>query len=81
MHLHRHVKTDSTFFSALPLIKKRYPNCDILDDTFMVEKTLEITKEVQRFINDLYKTYANMFQYLGNKISELKEKGLLSKVL
>ena len=39
----------------------------------MIEKTLEITKEVQRFINDLYKTYANMFHCVKNHRYKIKQ--------
>ena len=50
--------TDSTFVSSLPVIEKRYPNYDITDEKFMVEKTVEIAQEVQAHINKMYSAYA-----------------------
>ena len=50
---------DSLFFSTLPIIEKRYPTEDYENDSFMINKTLEITREIQNFINDSYKNYSN----------------------
>ena len=36
--------TDSVFYSAIPLVKKDYPNADLGDDKFMTEKILETAK-------------------------------------
>ena len=46
--------TDSVFYSALPLVKNRFPNADVKDDKFMTEQILEIAGEVQDYICLLY---------------------------
>ena len=51
--------TDSVFYSALPLIKSKYPDVDVTDDTFMTEKILNIAKDVQDFINGSYDLFAS----------------------
>jgi len=53
--------TDSVFYSAIPLIKKDYPNADLGDDKFMTEKILETAKIVQDFINNSYNLFAKKF--------------------
>ena len=56
-----YIDTDSCYISALPLIKLQYPETDITDFEKMTEKILEITKEVQTFLNKAYDTYALKF--------------------
>jgi len=53
--------TDSVFYSALPLIKKKYPDVDLTDIKFMTEKILGIAGEVQDFINGSYNLFAKKF--------------------
>ena len=53
--------TDSIFVSSLPLVKHRNPDADITNDAFMTEKILEITGEVQNFINKSYDYFAKKF--------------------
>ncbi len=50
--------TDSVFYSALPLVKKRFPEADVTNDKFMTEQILSIAKEVQDFINNSYDLFA-----------------------
>lgn len=50
--------TDSVFFSASPLISKRYPNIDHEDMPAMAKAILPIAEEVQDFINNMYDLYA-----------------------
>ena len=53
--------TDSVFYPALPLVKKRFPNADVTDDNFMTEQILSVAKEVQDFINNGYNYFAQKF--------------------
>ncbi len=53
--------TDSVFYSAIPLVKKEYPEADLTDDKFMTEQILRIAKEVQDFINKGYDLFATRF--------------------
>ena len=50
--------TDSVFYSALPLINKRYPHIDIEDKKAMTKVILPIAEEVQEYINNMYDLYA-----------------------
>ena len=45
--------TDSAFASAIPLIEKRYPIIDKTNADVMIKATLEITGEVQKYINTM----------------------------
>ena len=65
--------TDSVFFSALPLIKHRYPNMDTTDSKLMTERILEITPEVQNHINDTYNMYAKKFHNIDNHLFDIKQ--------
>ena len=53
--------TDSVFYPALPLVKKRYPDADTSNDEFMTEQILSVAREVQDFINKGYDYFANKF--------------------
>jgi DNA polymerase elongation subunit (family B) len=53
--------TDSVFYPALPLVKKRFPNADVTDDNFMTEQILSVAKEIQDFINNGYNYFAQKF--------------------
>ena len=53
--------TDSVFYSALPLVKNRFPSADIKDEKFMTEQILDIASEVQTYINKSYDYFAKNF--------------------
>ena len=53
--------TDSVFYPALPLVRKRYPDADTSNDEFMTEQILSVAKEVQDFINKGYDYFATKF--------------------
>ena len=53
--------TDSVFYPALPLIKKRYPDADVNDEEFMTKQILLIAGEVQDYINKSYDYFAEKF--------------------
>jgi DNA polymerase elongation subunit (family B) len=55
------IDTDSIFVHALDLIKKQNPSIDETNVDLMIEKTKEITTEVQAFINKGYDVYAKKF--------------------
>ena len=54
-------QTKGWTLTALPLIKKDYPDVDVSDDDFMTEKILETAKVVQDFINKSYDLFAKKF--------------------
>ena len=51
--------TDSVFYPALPLVKKRFPEADTSNDVFMTEQILLVAKEVQDYINKSYNLFAS----------------------
>jgi len=65
--------TDSTFFSSLPLIEKRYPEYDITDEKWMADKTIEIASEVQNFINNAYDLYGKRFHNVDTHRFDIKQ--------
>jgi DNA polymerase elongation subunit (family B) len=65
--------TDSTFFSSLPIIKKRYPQFDVTDEKWMADRTIEIANEVQAFINKSYNVYAEKFHNVGTHRFDIKQ--------
>jgi DNA polymerase elongation subunit (family B) len=65
--------TDSTFFSSLPIIKKRYPDFNVNDEKWMAEKTIEVASEVQNFINRAYNVYAQRFHNVSTHRFDIKQ--------
>ena len=66
--------TDSVFYSALPLVKNRFPNADVKDDKFMTEQILEIAGEVQDYINKSYNYFSSKFLNIrGDHRFEIKQ--------
>jgi DNA polymerase elongation subunit (family B) len=66
--------TDSVFYSALPLVKNRFPNADVEDDKFMTEQILEIAGEVQDYINKSYNYFSSKFLNIrGDHRFEIKQ--------
>jgi len=66
--------TDSVFYSALPLVKNRFPNADVKDDKFMTEQILEIADEVQAYINKSYNYFSSQFLNIrGDHRFEIKQ--------
>ena len=53
--------TDSVFYSALPLVKNRFPDVNIDDDKFMTKQILDIASEVQTYINRSYDYFSKKF--------------------
>lgn len=50
---------NSIFCSALPLIVQKHPNVDITDNKVMPPLILEVTREVQDYVNDYYNIMAD----------------------
>ena len=66
--------TDSVFYSALPLVKNRFPNADVEDDKFMTEQILKIAGEVQDYINKSYNYFSSKFLNIrGDHRFEIKQ--------
>lgn len=56
-----YIDTDSCFFSAVPIIKVRYPDWRTFDDARMVELIYEIATEMQTNINKMYDKLSKRF--------------------
>ncbi len=66
--------TDSVFYPALPLVKKRYPDADTSNDEFMTEQILSVAREVQDYINKGYDYFAGKFLNIkGNHRFDIKQ--------
>jgi len=65
--------TDSVFYSAVPLVKKEYPNVDLTDDKFMTEKILETAEVVQDYINQSYNLFAKRFLNIDDHRFDIKQ--------
>ena len=55
-----YIDTDSVFYSAIPLIEKRFPG-EKLSEVMMTQRILEIASEVQDYINLGYDYFAQRF--------------------
>ena len=55
-----YIDTDSVFYSALPLINKRFPN-EQLSEVMITQRILEVASEVQKYINLSYDYFAQRF--------------------
>jgi DNA polymerase elongation subunit (family B) len=68
-----YIDTDSVFFSALPLVKHRFPNWVEFDDAAMTEKIDEIAGEVQDFLNKFYDMMSDKFFNIKKHRFEIKK--------
>jgi len=68
-----YVDTDSVFFSAIPIIKKRYPELDIKNEDKMSKSILNIASEVQEYLNFGYDYFAKKFCNLDKHRFEIKQ--------
>ena len=68
-----YIDTDSCFFSALPLVKHRFPAIDINDDEKMTEKIYDIASESQSFINSFYDIFSKRFFNIDVHRFEIKQ--------
>ena len=67
-----YIDTDSVFYSAVPLVKKRFPNTE-LSDVMMTQRINEIATEVQGYLNDSYNYFAKKFCNLDKHRFEIKQ--------
>ncbi len=64
--------TDSCFFVALPIINHRYPDAEKTEE-FLIDKTLEIAKEVEDYINKAYDVYALRYHNIKKHTWRIKQ--------
>jgi len=67
-----YIDTDSIFASAVPLIKKRFPNTE-LSDVMMSERIMEVCGEVQDYLNKSYDFFAKKFLNVGDHVFDIKQ--------
>jgi len=67
-----YIDTDSVFYSAVPLVKKRFPNTE-LSDVMMTQRINEIATEVQKYLNKSYDYFAQKFCNLDVHRFEIKQ--------
>ncbi len=68
-----YIDTDSVFYSATPLVKRRYPNLDIRNVDKMSKAILEIASEVQEYLNEGYEYFAKKFCNLDKHGFDIKQ--------
>jgi len=68
-----YIDTDSVFYSATPLVKKRFPDMDIKDEDKMSKAILEIASEVQSYLNQGYDYFAKKFCNLDTHRFDIKQ--------
>ena len=65
--------TDSVFFSAKPIIEKRFPNIDMTDNAAMAKAILPVADEVQIYINKMYDLYAQRIHNVSKHRFDIKQ--------
>ena len=68
-----YIDTDSVFYSALPLIKNRFPTMDYDSETLMSKRILDVADEIQKFMNGSYDYLAKKFLNLDKHRFEIKQ--------
>ena len=68
-----YIDTDSVFYSATPLIKKRYPDLDMSNDDQMTKVILNIAGEVQSYLNRRYDYFAKKLCNLDKHRFDIKQ--------
>jgi DNA polymerase elongation subunit (family B) len=68
-----YIDTDSVFYSALPLVEKRFPDLDIKSEDRMSKAILEIASEVQTYLNQGYDYFAKKFCNLDKHRFDIKQ--------
>jgi len=67
-----YIDTDSIFASAIPLVKKRFPNQE-LTETMMTQRIMEICAEVQDYLNQSYNYFAKKFLNIDEHVFDIKQ--------
>jgi len=65
--------TDSCFVDACPIIRKRHPEIDFNDDDAMTKAIMEVTTEVQTYVNQFYNIMAKRFFNLDSHTFDAKQ--------
>lgn len=65
--------TDSCFVDACPIIRKRHPEIDFNDDDAMTKAIMEVTTEVQTYVNQFYNIMAKRFFNLDSHAFDAKQ--------
>ena len=68
-----YIDTDSVFYSALPLIQKRFPTMDYDSETLMSKRILDVADEIQKYMNGSYDYFAKKFLNLDKHRFEIKQ--------
>ena len=68
-----YIDTDSVFYSALPLVKKRFSTMDFDSETMMSKRILDVADEMQTFLNGSYDYFAKKFLNLDKHRFEIKQ--------
>ncbi len=68
-----YIDTDSVFFSATPIVQKRFPDIKISDDEKMSKAILNIADEVQTYLNNSYDFFAKKFCNLNTHRFDIKQ--------
>ena len=68
-----YIDTDSLFFSSKPIVKKRYPDVDTTDEELMSKYTIEMSQEIQDFLNGNYDKFAKKFLNLDEHRFNIKQ--------
>jgi len=68
-----YIDTDSVFYSATPLVQKRFPELDIKNEDKMSKAILEIASEVQLYLNQGYDYFAKKFCNLDTHRFDIKQ--------
>jgi DNA polymerase elongation subunit (family B) len=53
----KYVDTDSQFISSVPLVQHRFPDWETRGRQWMIEQTIGVADEVQKYINTCYSAY------------------------
>ena len=68
-----YIDTDSVFYSATPLVKKRFPELDIKNVDKMSKAILKVADEVQSYLNTSYDYFAKKFCNLDKHRFDIKQ--------
>ena len=68
-----YIDTDSVFYSALPLVEKRYPDVNTRDEDVMSKTILNIASEVQDYLNKGYDFFGKRFCNLDKHRFDIKQ--------
>ena len=68
-----YIDTDSVFYSATPLVQKRFPSVNIGDEDKMSKAILNIADEVQLYLNNSYDYFGKKFCNLDKHRFDIKQ--------